>query len=188
MAELMNWPPSRGPNPGHYHATYQQGRITREDIPYEDIPVKVKAKPRLVGTWYVWFQVDDVASLSLEQAIRILRGRMKGEKEEVCAEDWYQTPVQDFEHLTTLIDYPLETAVLLTIEPLTITHTWGKSRPPEVTREMRLGYFLWVVAQEYIRIYEEHEKYRIWGHAMTDLGFEGVIVHRDGFVELMMGS
>jgi hypothetical protein len=214
MAELMNWPPSRGPNPGQHMVSYKQGKITREDVRIPrspmsaaeaemieaaggvveeenaEIPAPEEPAERapVVGTWYVWFQIEDVASLNLDQAINLLRGRTDDEKERHCSDDWSFSPVEKFGILETMITYPLNTAVHLVIEPLTITRTWGKSRPAKVTHEMRLGYFLWVVAQEYVRIYEEAEKYGIWGHAMTDLGFEGVIVHEDGTVDVMIGS
>jgi hypothetical protein len=187
MAGLMNWPPSRGPNPNAHQVSYKQGKITREDVALssEEEPA---ARAPIIGKWYVWFQIEDVAYLTLEQAIHILRGSRSDEDEGHCADDWSFTPVEKIETLQTLITYPLNTAVHLVIEPLTITRTWGKERPKKVTREMRLGYFLWVVAQEYVRIYEEAERYDIWGHAMSDLGFEGVVVHEDGTVDILMGS
>lgn len=33
---------------------------------------------------------------------------------------------------------------------------------------MTAGYFLWAVAQEYVRIYDQHEHYGVWGHAIDD--------------------
>jgi hypothetical protein len=188
MAELMNWPPSRGPNPNAPIITYKQGKIAREDIGPEDLEKLGDAfredRPAMIAKWRVWFQVEDVADLTLPQAVRILRGKKVGEDGDFCSEDWY---MEKFGPLETIIDYPLETAVQLAIEPMTVTVKRGK-HPEKVSQDMRLGYFLWVVAQEYVRIYEEAEKYGIWGHALSDLGFEGVEVYENGFVALIMGS
>jgi len=53
---------------------------------------------------------------------------------------------------------------------------------------MSPGYLMWVVAKEYERIYKEHKKYGVWGHAMSDLGFERITVRPDGVVDLFIGS
>ncbi len=53
---------------------------------------------------------------------------------------------------------------------------------------MSPGYFLWTIAKEYERIYAEHEKYGVWGHAIGDLGFERITINEDGIVELFIGS
>lgn len=210
MAELINWPPSRGPNPHERKIVYEPGQVFREDVPMEQSPIAAAEKAvfdegeapngdfsseaeeqerqlaPIVGKWRVWFQVDDVVTLNIEQAANILRGR-KVEPEEdssVCADTWFQ---DKFGTLRTVIDYPLSTAVHLTIEPMIVTRSGG-GKPAQQTREMRLGYFLWVVSKEYERIYREHEKYGIWGHAMSDLGFEGLVVREDGTVDLIIGS
>jgi hypothetical protein len=54
--------------------------------------------------------------------------------------------------------------------------------------EMSIGYVLWAVAQEYKRIYRQHRKYGVWGHAITDLYFEGLDVQKNGNVTLLVGS
>lgn len=186
--DLINWPPSRGPNPNAPKITYKQGKIQRRDVSREDqeklIAAFEETKPEMIGKWRVWFQVEDVADLTLQQAVRLLRGKKMGENSDFCSDDWFG---EHFGPLETVITYPLETAVQLSIEPMTITVKRGK-HPERVEQEMRLGYFLWVVAQEYLRIYEEAEKYGIWGHALSDLGFEGIVVYEGGFAELLIGS
>jgi hypothetical protein len=189
MAELMNWPPSRGPNPNAPSVIYKQTKITREDVPRKAMKRLVdkfeSRRPAAIGLWYVNFQVEDVADLSLHQAVRILQGSKRdSEESDHCSDDWY---FEKFEALETIIDYPLGTAVRLKIEPMTVTYMRGRQISKEMV-EMRLGYFLWVVAQEYLRIYEEAEKYEIWGHAMGDLAFEGVEVYENGFSTILMGS
>lgn len=188
MAELINWPPSRGPNPNAPKITYQSGKVEREDLSPEDQERLSAAfdedKPAMIGKWRTWFQVEDVADLNLDQAVRLLRGKKIGENTDFCADNWFS---ENFGTLKTIISYPLETAVQLSIDPMTVTVKRGK-HPERVSREMRLGYFLWVVAQEYLRIYEEAEKYGIWGHALSDLGFEGIAVFDGGFAEILIGS
>jgi hypothetical protein len=188
--ELINWPPSRGPNPNAPKVTYRQGKIERQDISREDRR-KIErdfnqAKPAMIGIWRTWFQVEDVADLTLSQAVRLLKGKKAGDKSVpvVCADDWYE---EEFGGLVTIINYPLETAVQLSIDPMTRAVQIGR-HPERVKKELPLGYFLWVVAQEYLRIYEEAEKYGIWGHALSDLGFEGVVIYEGGFAEILIGS
>lgn len=186
--ELMNWPPSRGPNPNAPKITYKQGKVTREDVGPEELKKLGEefraVRPRMIGKWLTWFQVEDVVDLTLSQAVRILRGRKVDGRSDRCTDNWI---MEDFGPLETIIDYPLRTAVRLAVDPLTITVKIGK-QPERVAQEMRLGYFLWVVAQEYLRIYEEAEKYEIWGHALSDLGFEGIVIYEGGFAELLIGS
>lgn len=119
--EMLNWPPSRGPNPHAHKKIYVQGRIERKDLPAppprpapkiekslieslkassmavqaagKDASMKtlLKAvgvkktfpkgvffgsrnqKKPLVGHWSVWYQVVDVASLSLDQAMAVIK-------------------------------------------------------------------------------------------------------------------
>jgi len=186
--DLINWPPSRGPNPNAPKITYKQGRVARQDIPREELEklgtAFDSARPALIGKWRTWFQVEDVADLTLPQAVKILRGKKIGDKSDFCSDDWFG---EHFGALETIISYPLDTAVQLSIEPMTVTVKRGR-HPEDVSSQMRLGYFLWVVAQEYIRIYEEAEKYGIWGHALSDLGFEGIVVFEGGLAEILIGS
>lgn len=184
--ELANWPPSRGPrNPYEVKITYKPGKITRHEFEIDRDRPEERQAP-VVGKWALWFQVEDVATLSLDQAVRLLRGRQiePVADSDRCTDDWYEN---GFGTLRTVIDYPLSVAVGLTINPMTVTRVsdHGGTR---TDKEMRLGYFLWMVAKEYERIYAEHEKYGVWGHAIGDLGFEGVVVHEDGMVDLLIGS
>lgn len=104
-------------------------------------------------------------------------------------DDWWQ-----FKPRTLYVDieYPLERGVRLTIKPMTIRveekKPGKKSRCVDTRSEMTVGYFLWSVAKEYERIYKEHEKYGVWGHAIEDLGFETIHINKNGVVDLFIGS
>ena len=63
--------------------------------------------------------------------------------------------------------------------------------PNGETKQWKLtsvGYFLWVVAKEYERIYKNHQDFGIWGHGIRDLFFEAMDINEDGYVELHIGS
>ena len=53
---------------------------------------------------------------------------------------------------------------------------------------MDVAYFVWMIAQEYKRIYDNHELFGVWGHCLGDLVFEGVDFHKDGTAEVFIGS
>jgi hypothetical protein len=83
------------------------------------------------------------------------------------------TPMIFYLHTLQII-YPLNLGVELTIFPFEVETVWKDKRVVEAY--MSPGYFIWVIGQEYKRIYEEHEKYGVWGHALTDLCLEGFII------------
>lgn len=51
-----------------------------------------------------------------------------------------------------------------------------------------VGELLWHAAKAYTEIYDDPEKYKIWGHHITDLYFEGINIYESGSVELIIGS
>lgn len=85
------------------------------------------------------------------------------------------------------INYPLTTAVRLRIKPYDLRISSPNCETNQV-RKFDEGYFLWTVAQEYLRIYAEDKKYGVWGHAMSDLVFEGVEIDNEGRWTLLIGS
>jgi hypothetical protein len=44
---------------------------------------------------------------------------------------------------------------------------------------MDVGYVLWQLARVYKKIYHQHRKYGIWGHALSDLHFEAMATRDD---------
>jgi hypothetical protein len=146
-----------------------------------------RRKPRpLVGTWDVDYQVVAVASLTLEQAVRILSGTRI--KPDVQRHDrWILHAAKP---LTVTLNYPLSRSVTFTVPPLRRLHSGCRvcKRKGLKTKDMSLGAFLWIVAKEYQRIYRSHRKYGVWGHAIGDLWFERIIINREGKVHLFIGS
>lgn len=149
--------------------------------------------PLLEGTWSVWYQVTDVAALSLKQANRVIRA-CEGHRGDKCDEhlsNWWKYEPRD---LWVDIDYPLSRGVRLCVKPFVMEpepceaceRDHGRRREKRV--EMTPGYLLWMIAKEYERIYSEHEKYGIWGHGIEDLGFERITINKEGVVELFVGS
>jgi len=79
--------------------------------------------------------------------------------------------------LTFDLSYPLNKIGRVTIRPYEVNGHL----------QMTVGYVLWQLAQAYLQIYEEHERYGVWGHAIDDIGFETMTIVGDlGFVG--MGS
>lgn len=123
--------------------------------------------------------VETVSKLSIEQASRLLYGYGRTSRFLVS-----ELPAKP---LTVKLTYPLSLGVELRVRPfIAIYKVGGKAGAPRERRQT-LGYLLWMVAQEYQRIYSEASKYKIWGHAISDLYFEGMRLVRGG-VQLLVGS
>jgi hypothetical protein len=211
---LLNWPPSRGPNPDLPKSiVYKVGDVIRKDSPRvksddfatgcDDFATEKQYslpgfadEPSLDGRGSILelpvprnssdgdflcnYHIATVQTLTLEQADMLL--------DVVYAEDL--TPAGMWCDITpasikTKINYPLNLGVELTIFPYEVETVWEKER--RVETYMSPGYFIWIIAQEYKRIYEEHEKYGVWGHALTDLYVEGFTI-KDGYAGLSVGS
>jgi len=95
---------------------------------------------------------------------------------------WSACRAGDAPTLVVDIDYPLRKLVRLTIPPANFKTNLGEFHM------MSPGYFMWVIAKEYRRIYEHHEDYGIWGHGISDLVFELIDVQESGHVDLAIGS
>lgn len=156
------------------------------DAPFEERQPRRRAGskglPALVGQWSTWYQVTDVATLSVGQAHELLHVWPRGERS-----DWTRWSDYAPRELTVEIDYPLRVPVRLTV-PLLEIKTAGRRGARMLHRVMSPGYLLWVCAQEYRRIYQNYDRYGVWGHALSDLGFEGIGVSRKGSARLLMGS
>ncbi len=179
-----------------------------EEPPEEAAALLRKPKPKklLAGKFYCNYHVKTVGTLTLEQADRLLfvskystleipcnyddcpdekphthEGR--GDVEEIRCTWWGYEP----RPLTIQLSYPLGVGSQLTIKPYTMKFSRSGEdweRGPVLTP----GYVLWVLAQEYKRVYAEHERYKVWGHAIGDLHFEGFVIAEDGHAHLLMGS
>lgn len=219
MAGLLNWPPSRGPNPHIPQIQRIPGKVRRMDLPapkkreveiaerellsdleaseaptmqFSGVEAPVLGEPRkkrpLSGMWKVWYQVVDVASLTVDQAHRLLHGK-RVEPDEYDFDFW---GCFEFEPRTLWVDitYPLGRGVRLTVPPMVEKRRWPAKgdRKWRTQETMSIGYFMWCVAKEYERIYRYHERYKVWGHDIGDLGFEIIEVEEDGIVRLGIGS
>lgn len=70
------------------------------------------------------------------------------------------------------IDYPLSVDVFFTLE-----------------NQKTLSGLLWEVSKVYVDIiYDNPDKFGVWGHGVHDLYFEGLTIFSDGYVELSIGS
>lgn len=186
--ELINWPPSRGADNPHVPKSveYLLGGITRTDIPREESDLDLTGIRRertesLKGKFYCNYHVQTVSTLTIEQAHMLLDVQTA----EPDSESGHWCMFKP-EPIKTRIDYPVNLAVELTIPPLSIKTFW-KDGTENIRDYISPGYLMWVVSQEYKRIYEEHEKYGVWGHAITDLFFEGFEIE-NGLAQLLIGS
>jgi hypothetical protein len=148
--------------------------------------VKGREPGVLAGVFLCNYHVKTVASLTLEQADRLLfvskhemieracdyedcddesdhAHEAVGEIEDVNCTWWEYAP----RSLTIDLSYPLGVGSRVTVHPYTMKFSReGESK----------------------RVYTEHERYKVWGHAMDDLYFEGFVISEDGEVRLRMGS
>lgn len=99
--------------------------------------------------------------------------------------------------LVVEIDYPLDVGCKLVLPPMQRSFPacaycveTSKDHDGDSGERLELspGYLLWMIAKQYERIYAEHEKYGVWGHALSDLVFEGFSIDDNGVVHLQMGS
>jgi len=70
-------------------------------------------------------------------------------------------PPRDYE-VVVLLDYPFNGPAAFSV---TI---------PDLTRNIAIGDLVWAIGQAYRYIYADPEKFKIWGHALSDLYIEGI--------------
>jgi hypothetical protein len=70
-----------------------------------------------------------------------------------------------------IIDYPLE-----------------KRAEYKIPAVKSIGELLWYIARKYKNVYKNHKKFGVWGHFFGDLYFEGVTVHKNNTITLIIGS
>lgn len=138
--------------------------------------------------------VEALASVTVEQARRLVVGILDhGDKPRRNAftgvsRYWEFESYLEARPLTIQINYPLAKGVRLTIKPYNRVWFGENGEARRLILEMSLGYVLWTVAKQYERIYREWERYGVWGHACSDLVFEGLVVNQDATAHLIIGS
>ena len=186
------------PIPSHRMQIDESAFVEGDQNDSVDTPVcDEKPKPPLRGSWRCNYHVATVASLTLQQASKLLHLDPIIKRDELLAyEDRYLSCWWHYQKPTLLevdISYPMSMSVRLRIPSYTEHVTFpagccGREKQEErLDLEFNEGYYLWMIAQEYKRIYSEWKKYGVWGHAITDLYFERVTV-QDGMSEIGIGS
>jgi hypothetical protein len=82
------------------------------------------------------------------------------------------------------LTYPLNHTARVTIEPYELL---PRKRGEKPCMRMTLAYVLWQLARAYKKIYKQHRRWGIWGHAITDLWFERLEV-KDNIGHVGIGS
>ena len=152
----------------------------------------------LIGSWRCDFHIKTLSELTLDQARSLLTmERRDGTKARDKWYDWGQSGKRPFmnagvkpkfpEPLYVRLDYPLSEAAHVVIHPSTkkiVTADETRERPENYSP----GQVAWIIAQTYVAVYADHEKYGIWGHGMGDLYLVSLSVREDGLVGVGMGS
>jgi len=100
-------------------------------------------------------------------------GNIKGDLTSViCSSDGEKYFDNDYDELTFLINYPVNNPLQVKIENISC-----------------IADILVPIARAYKnKIYKYPEKYGVWGHDISDLYFEGIVINDDGTGEIMVGS
>lgn len=137
-------------------------------------------------SYHVWVQVSDVLTLTARQADAVITGSLGNSKADKLIGNWGADNVLPVRTYIVDIRYPLSKTARVTIEP----YTWKLKRSDGtvlVRKRMSLGYLLWQIAQAYKIIYRQHKRWGVWGHAIGDLGFEGLEIS-DNISRVHIGS
>ncbi len=180
--KMANWPPSRGPLPKHldfsqqtfvFPAVHVSGPYAHDrDSPEQDFNPPKRRKKKLPRSWEddrkylsisVWQQVTDLLQVDALTASTLVNGQAEGESFLIGGLPANRTYHAD-------LDYPFRGTARVTIKPF-VRKGRGK--------EMTIGWLLFALAQAYEAVYENHERYGIWGHHIGDLGFEQIIIKGD---------
>lgn len=202
----LNWPPSRGPTP-----RWMRRRLGYVVPSVEVIALPIRKKERSPtggpGSTYLslWQQIEACATLRPRQWKLVggaSLGRFsKGSLHRATLETSLPVLTNRLSKTSRArplifdLSYPLSRIARVTIRPY-VTRRLVTIRDDETKRltkktrvveheEMNVGYVLWQLARAYQRIYREHRKYGVWGHAIEDLWFEGMEIRGDvGHVEI----
>jgi hypothetical protein len=143
-----------------------------------------KSKEHVVpGAWRTNIHVATLAKLSLLDAERLVhlsveetsprpnRPKSRAAWKKSAYRKWQMSqprfPTESPVRVT--LSYPLRRHVEITVKPYSCRRSGER-------KAMGEAYVLWTLAREYVRIYRQHKRYRVWGHAITDLWFEGLTV------------
>lgn len=208
---LVNWPPSKGPLPPELKVLRKEAclGLKRRDFVFDQPPPasaerrhileavmehhgnkKIEEKvgmelrvkgPRADTEYHLDHPVTLLSGLTFEEADGLVFG--VGVNTGLPARN---LPARLHEISLT---YPLTLGVELRVSPFELTRHMGDGRKVAEER-LSIGYVLWVVAQEYQRIYREWRKYRPWGHGIEDLTFRMMAIRRGSprWIELGFAS
>jgi len=138
-----------------------------------------RGAPRYETHYRLNHQVAMLGTLTLPQADMLVCGY--GVRLRRLGQDLPPKPI------TVGLLYPLEVGSELHIKPYRYVLAYGDGKEA-VQLRMTVGYVLWCVAQEYLRIYKEWRHYVVWGHELADLYFEVLDVRPGGRADLFVGS
>jgi hypothetical protein len=198
---LLNWPPSRGPQPKWMSAqprykipapkVVAQGSLLSPGGRRTDSrPPALKAMPATMPTkgrfaaredktqaWKRPYAIDlrtdieAISTLTLHQALHTLVG-IDREAHHGRRGPYAENVDLPVRPVTLDLDYPLSLRARVTIRPYRRWFADHWSEP-----RMDLAYVLWQLARVYVQIYRTHATWGVWGHALGDLMFERLTVH-----------
>lgn len=176
-----NWPPSRGPKP----KWLEKPKIVFENFKIEMLAQHSQLPPRIrpsakkksgIKDIILNHSVENMATISPEHWL-LISGVGPGEPAILL------THLQATE-LTVELSYPMNVVARVTIKPYRTYRTVDSEKRQSIPF-MNIGYVLWQLSRAYKKIYQQHKKYGVWGHALSDLYYERLtIVGTAGYVEI----
>lgn len=140
-------------------------------------------RTRLDYAWRVTAMVEQLASLSLRQALAVGCGMLvrtpagSAMRTGVLDGRWPSTVRYGGAHplVTVVLDHPLEREARVVIAPYTLCH--GGHEP---LQNLTLPYVMWQIARAYVAIYNDAATHGVWGRALAELWFDQIDVSDDG--------
>jgi hypothetical protein len=84
-------------------------------------------------------------------------------------------PLDDTKTYTVTLTYPLGRRAVFAVKPYTREPIRFNGKIKRRWRPcMSVEYLIWQAARAYRRIYREHKRFGVWGHAIGDLWFESI--------------
>ena len=177
--EIISWPPSRGAMTPEARAYYYP-RIATLEPKIEivgDAATWESELPLMPYDWSVMVSVEQLASLTIEQALCVVSGVLRlapvGQPYCVGALEARWPGARGFGYrpldVTFDLTYPLDKVARVTVAPYMVGDPDGAH-----SMQMSLAYVLWQGARAYRTIYENHAAYGVWGDAFADLWIQSV--------------